>query len=351
MIIDSLPKLIRHLKTLDNRKSSSVKVMHKRFSVVNKKTFKEIEFKNFSWSGQYRNCKFSNCSFEKIFGHFLEFKNCKFVNCKFENSRFSHFENIISGGDWDNLQFEKCEFRYVQFDEGEMYNIFFDECSFNGLKIDYLETTINVNFFNCTIEESFIFTTHFYENSEIYTDEILDLFFDECRIDDTMFIGGDLRNSVFLNASIYKGVFIDCRLNRDTIIMTKESKYPNYVSLDFQTILKSDDLNFSVLRKYFNIHTPDIKSIASGVTSEINFRNVFISYSFKDNPFARLLNDQLSENGVKTFLWEKDAPGGEYLADIMEENIKKHDRILFIASQNSIKSKACQFEISEARKK
>jgi hypothetical protein len=35
----------------------------------------------------------------------------------------------------------------------------------------------------------------------------------------------------------------------------------------------------------------------------------------------------------------------------MSGNIKKHDKILFIASANSIKSKACQYELSEGRKK
>ncbi len=35
----------------------------------------------------------------------------------------------------------------------------------------------------------------------------------------------------------------------------------------------------------------------------------------------------------------------------MRENIQKHDRILFIASKYSIKSEACQFELSEGCRK
>src|SRR5690606_16631448 len=81
------------------------------------------------------------------------------------------------------------------------------------------------------------------------------------------------------------------------------------------------------------------------------FKKVFISYSFKDQLFATQLERCLSLNGVKTFLWEKDAPGGEYLEDIMSSNVRTHDTILFIASENSLRSKACQFELSEGRKK
>jgi hypothetical protein len=39
------------------------------------------------------------------------------------------------------------------------------------------------------------------------------------------------------------------------------------------------------------------------------------------------------------------------LKEIMEKNVMEHDRILFVASANSIKSEACQFELSECRKK
>jgi uncharacterized protein YjbI with pentapeptide repeats len=349
MIIDSINKLVKYFKT-NNIAKGSVKLENKNSLIVSRKILNDIEFRNLSLGGTYQNCKFTNCSFKNIFGFFLKLKDCKFINCKFENSRFSHFEDIVIGS-WDGIQFDKCYFTNVQFDEGEMYNIFFNECNFTHFKIDCIQPTINVNFYKCNINESFFNGTKHYEESEIYKDEILDLFFNECRIDDSVFNGADLRNSVFMNARIYKSVFLDCKLSRYTLVESKENKYPDYVSLDFQTILKSDTLDFNILKKYFNIHTPDIKKIALGITSEINFKTVFISYSFKDKILANYINDELFKNGVKTFLWEKDAPGGQLLEDIMENNIKKHDKILFIASQNSIKSKACQFELSKARKK
>ena len=47
----------------------------------------------------------------------------------------------------------------------------------------------------------------------------------------------------------------------------------------------------------------------------------------------------------------KDAPPGQPLEDIMTSGIKVHDKVLFIASKDSLKSNACQFELSEGRKK
>src|SRR4029077_16469463 len=39
------------------------------------------------------------------------------------------------------------------------------------------------------------------------------------------------------------------------------------------------------------------------------------------------------------------------LEEIMTSGITAHDKLLFIASENSIRSKACQYEITTARKK
>lgn len=82
-----------------------------------------------------------------------------------------------------------------------------------------------------------------------------------------------------------------------------------------------------------------------------DFSSVFISYSFKDKLFVNRLNDTLSKNGVNTFLWEKDAPVGESLKNIMFEKVQKYDRVLFVASENSLKSQACHYELTQAREK
>lgn len=81
------------------------------------------------------------------------------------------------------------------------------------------------------------------------------------------------------------------------------------------------------------------------------YSSLFISYSFKDKTFVTKLNEILCDNGVKTFLWEKDAPYGESLKEIMFENVQKYDRVLFVASENSLKSNACHYELTQAREK
>jgi uncharacterized protein YjbI with pentapeptide repeats len=203
MEIKSIASLNKYLCGLGKSKAL-IKIVHKSFSNVNRQNFREMRFTNFTWSGHYSRCKFINCEFENIFGFFLDLKNCEFINCKFKHSRFSHFENIITDTSWDNVEFEKCEFDNVRFDEGHMYNIFFSECNFRILKVDGLETTINVCFTKCLIDESFFYSTHYHEGSPIYEDNISDLAFAECRINNSLFSGCDFRNSIFYNSSLFK---------------------------------------------------------------------------------------------------------------------------------------------------
>ncbi|MDQ2719942.1 MAG: toll/interleukin-1 receptor domain-containing protein [Bacteroidota bacterium] len=239
----------------------------------------------------------------------------------------------------------------MKFDEGDLYSIYFQECEFDSINM-LLETTINVNFVKCYIDVSFFFSIQSVAKDKFYTkNEIYDLYFEECRIGDTCFSSADLRNSLFRNTAIHKCSFIDCKLDTHTIIQTQKTEYINYSAIDFQSILKSNDIDSKILKEFFNINSPDIRKIVQNITSEISFKSLFISYSFKDKQFANSLNNELTNIGIKTFLWEKDAPGGHRLEEIMMINVNKHDKILFISSEHSIRSKACQFELTEARKK
>ena len=99
----------------------------------------------------------------------------------------------------------------------------------------------------------------------------------------------------------------------------------------------------------------DIKSIDDHTTFMSDpfseYSSLFISYSFVDKDFVHKLNELLRKYGVNTFLWEKDAPFGETLKNIMYENVHKYDRVLFVSSENSLKSPACQYELSQTRER
>lgn len=306
-------------------------------------------FKGFHFTGEFqgfifKRCKFRNCTFENIWGFFHYFKKCEFTACTFRNSRFSHGQF-----GWTELVFYKCYFRNVEIDEGDLDNSIFQDCEINGLKM--AEDLFNVEFLDCRIEDSHFAGIVYYAPDTPLEAAARDVMFNDCSVMDTLFVNVDFRNSRFENTSLYFSTFLDCTLTNETIVPGEIKLQPVFATMDFQTMLKSDLTNPVVLQQYFNIHAPDYQARIGELTSKVDYKKLFISYSFKDQAFAKTLNDILRLNGIKTFLWENDAPGGQYLEDIMTRNVYTHDIILFIASENSLKSKACQFELSAGRKK
>ena len=348
IIIASVSELLQHLEQTDASKLKKTKTSSFYEEVgVNRKTFKSYVFNKLDDNRiEFKNCRFVNCVFEGIKGFFLIFTNCKFVNCSFINSIFSHLQMC-----WERLEFIRCIFRNVRWDEGSLFNIWFENCQFYTFSMLGMVPISYIVFDKCTIENGQFQSIVYYKNIEEIDLEVEDLVFQECVIDYSYFNSVDLRNSFFINTVIHKSAFIDCEFGADTIVLDDKGKKFSYASIDLQSLIKSDDIDADVLKSVFNIYSPQIKRLAMQVTTKLDFKTVFISYSFKDKELASILDSQLNARGVRAFLWENDAPAGQALEDIMSNNVRKHDRVLFIASVNSLTSKACQYELSEGRRK
>lgn len=348
-IIDGTSSLMMFLqKNYPKNIGVTKKGFYEKENRVVRKTFRDFVFKGDFHAIEFRGVKFINCDFDGIWGFFCIFQNCEFIECGFRNSRFSHLEM-----DWNALYFQKCYFRNVEIDEGSVFNLTYDSCTLMTCSFGGLFPSENIRFYNCDIDDSHFMTLQYYEDNNVQRDdEFIDLLFYDCRIDSSNFHRLNFKNSRFFDTTLYRSGFIDCVLDNESFIVSKKPKYESYATMDFQTILQSDEINDEILASYFNIKNKvNLKAIISGMTTKKIFSTVFISYSFKDSEFAKKINECLNNQGIRTFMWENDAPGGKPLEDIMTSGIGAHDKLLFIASENSIRSKACQFELTTARKK
>lgn len=316
---------------------------------VVRKVFKKNKFIGNFHDVEFRSVKFINCEFYGVWGFYCNFFNCVFTKCRLINSRFTHFEF-----GWFGVQFQDSFVRNVEFDEGSVATMLFLSSTIASSNFSGLFHSENIRFYDCTVEDTnFLATTYYEEEEEIKRDdEYLDLFFEDCQLNNTTFQEINFKNSRLVNTVLFKSAFIDCVLDSDCFTIDKELPYKSFASIDFQTILKSEELNEDILLNYFKINNKtNIKKSISRMTNEVKFSTVFISYSFKDSLIAERINSSLNKEGIRTFLWKNDAPGGKPLEEIMTSGISSHDKLLFIASENSIKSKACQFELTTARKK
>jgi|GEM_PF-2802056 len=111
------------------------------------------------------------------------------------------------------------------------------------------------------------------------------------------------------------------------------------------------NINTNAINLLERPYTLDNKTNVKEMQKKKILSSVFISYNTKDKKIAQQISKYLEDAGVETFFWEKDAPGGKTLKKIMTSNIEAKDRLLFIASENSIKSVPCQFELTQGRQK
>ena len=83
----------------------------------------------------------------------------------------------------------------------------------------------------------------------------------------------------------------------------------------------------------------------------IQFYSCFISYSGKDDAFARRLHSRLEAEKLRVWFAPEDMRGGKKSKDQIDEAIRIYDRLLLVLSKESMKSNWVRHEIKRARQK
>lgn len=295
----------------------------------------DLENKHFE-STEFKDCIFDNCTFHNTFFFSATLIQCHFRDCRFTYSKFLDVDLI-------QCQFEACTITGLEFADVITSKVLFINC---GEILDLLIRPghrRDISFIN-----SYIAFLAIKPNKSEEKDKID---FIECLIKESSFDRVDFSISVFERCNLSLNQFSDCVFSNNTLTENNETPANEFNLIDIRTIINSTNQNSDVLEKLFGIHNTDIKDYLIGLTSKIEFQSIFISYSFADKQFAKIINEELVRKGILTFLWEKDAPGGKQLKKIMEKGVKEKDRVLFIASKDSLKSEACHFELTQGRKK
>jgi uncharacterized protein YjbI with pentapeptide repeats len=87
-----------------------------------------------------------------------------------------------------------------------------------------------------------------------------------------------------------------------------------------------------------------------GGEQPIQFYSAFISYSSKDDEFARRLHDRLRGDHVRVWFAPEEIKGGRKLHEQIDEAIRVYDKLLLVLSKDSLKSEWVMTEIRKARK-
>lgn len=87
-----------------------------------------------------------------------------------------------------------------------------------------------------------------------------------------------------------------------------------------------------------------------GIQQAIQLYSCFISYSTRDEEFARRLYSRMRDEHLRVWFAPEDVKGGEKLYEQIERAIQLHDRLLIVLSERSLQSKWVMTEIRRARK-
>ncbi|MEM9502980.1 MAG: TIR domain-containing protein [Cyanobacteria bacterium P01_E01_bin.43] len=121
-------------------------------------------------------------------------------------------------------------------------------------------------------------------------------------------------------------------------------------TLDHRTLSRSGQLPTSFLR---GVGLPDtfIDYIPSLFNQPLQFYSCFISYSHKDEAFAKRLHADLQDKGVRCWYAPEDLPIGEKIRVGIDQAIRKHDKLLLILSEHSVNSQWVESEVEAALEK
>jgi hypothetical protein len=83
----------------------------------------------------------------------------------------------------------------------------------------------------------------------------------------------------------------------------------------------------------------------------VEFYSCFISYSSKDDEFAKELHEKLKAQHVRCWKDSDDLRIGDKFQDVIESAIRLHDKLLVVLSENSVESPWVEREVHAAFEK
>jgi TIR domain len=87
-----------------------------------------------------------------------------------------------------------------------------------------------------------------------------------------------------------------------------------------------------------------------GAEEGIQFYSCFISYSSKDEEFARRLHGRMRDAHLRVWFAPEDIQGGQKLHEQIETAIRVYDKLLIVLSEASLQSEWVMTELRKARK-
>jgi hypothetical protein len=161
----------------------------------------------------------------------------------------------------------------------------------------------------------------------------------------TAFHSCDLDECDFTDATLIRNTFTDAPLRTVRGLNALRGSRNNSIGID--TFFDSGGLPESFLRSS-GVPEEFIQYAASLVGKPIEYYSCFLSYSSKDDEFARRLYNDLQGKNIRTWFAPEDLKIGDRFRSRIDESIRIHDKLVLILSANSVASDWVETEVESA---
>jgi len=147
------------------------------------------------------------------------------------------------------------------------------------------------------------------------------------------------------NGSIFAGLDLSTVGGLDTVV----HEGPSIIGID--TIYLSKGNIPEVFLRGAGVPEDFIVYMRSLAANPIEFYSCFISYSSKDEDFARRLHADLQQANVRCWFAPEDLRIGDKFRALIDESIRRYDKLIVILTENSIRSAWVEEEVEAALEK
>ncbi len=162
----------------------------------------------------------------------------------------------------------------------------------------------------------------------------------------TNFTDSKLSNANF-NCSII-GWTIFANTDLSTAIGLNSIRHKGPSSLGIDTIYQSKGNIPEVFLRGCGLPDKFIEYIPTLTGKGIEYYSCFISYSHRDDDFAKRLHNDLQAKGVRCWFAPHDMKIGDKIRPTIDDSIRLHDKLLLILSEHSVQSDWVEHEVEHA---
>ena len=160
------------------------------------------------------------------------------------------------------------------------------------------------------------------------------------------FFAAHFRETNFEEAFCLGTIFADVNLNEATNLDTVFHLGPSPISID--TLYISEGKIPDAFLRDCGVPDQMIEYAKSLTANPIEYYSCFISYSRKDEEFAKRLWEGLQAKNVRCWFAPHDMKIGDKIRPTIDDSIRIHDKLLLILSEHSVQSDWVEHEVEHA---